>query len=91
MPGGEHEICPVVATEPALGLAQGDHSFAGRGLGEANALAAGLAEMSVMQEPIDRCGGKGFRYQLAKTRWMQIWREGALLVGGPTAFSGPRE
>jgi hypothetical protein len=56
LPGGGHEDGPVVATRSAQswplnrpwGLAQGDHPFAGYGLGEANALAAGLAEMSVM-------------------------------------------
>jgi hypothetical protein len=57
LPMGGHESCPVVATRSARSwppevpglLVQSDHSFAGHGLGEANAVAAGLAEVGVVE------------------------------------------
>jgi hypothetical protein len=42
----------VMATRRAAGgLGQGDHSFPGEGLGKADAVAAGLADVGVVHEP----------------------------------------
>ena len=57
LPGGGHESCPVVATRSARSwppdvpglLGQGDHPFAGHGLGEPDAVAAGLADVGVVE------------------------------------------
>lgn len=41
----------VAIRRAAGGLVQGDDSFPGEGLGEADAVAAGLAEVGVVHEP----------------------------------------
>ena len=74
MPGGGHERCPLVAIGSAQGwppdvpgwLAQRDHSLSGDGLGEADAVAAGLADVGVVHEPVDGGGGQGFRHELVE-------------------------
>src|SRR5208282_4830279 len=65
-------------------LAQGDHSFAGDGLGEADAVAAGLADVGVVHQPVDGGCGQGFRHQLVESRRVKIRadRDAAALVGG---------
>ena len=65
-------------------LVQGDHSFSGDGLGEADAVAAGLADVGVVHEPVDGGGGQGFRHELVEARRVKIRadRDAAALVGG---------
>jgi len=49
LPADGHQICPVVAIRRAWqGLVQGADSFSGEGLGEADAVAAGLADVGVV-------------------------------------------
>jgi hypothetical protein len=75
VPGGGHELCPLVAIGSAQGwppdvpgcLAQRDHSLSCDGLGEADAVAAGLADVGVVQEPVDGGRGQGSRHQLVES------------------------
>ena len=60
LPGDGHQTCP-------RWLAQGDYSFSCDGLGEADAVAAGLADMGVVHEPVDGGGGQGFRHELVES------------------------
>ena len=92
MPGGGHEVCPLAATGSAQWrppdvpgwLAQRDHSPSGDGLGEADAVAAGLADVGVVHEPVDGSGGQGLGHQLVEARRVQVRadRDGPSLVGG---------
>ena len=58
LPGGGHELFPLAATGSAQWwppdvpgwLAQGDHSLSGDGLGEADAVAVGLATAARVPE-----------------------------------------
>ena len=58
--------------------------MAREGLGLADALAAGLADVRVVQEAVDGRGGQGFGHQLVKRSRVQIGRHRyrALLVRG---------
>ena len=75
VPGGGHERCPLAATGSAQWwppdvpgwLAQRDHSLPGDGLGEADAVAAGLADVGVVHEPVDGGGGQGLGHQLVES------------------------
>ena len=74
LPGDGHENCPVVAMGSAQLLAitgpgwsaQWAHPLAGEGLGEAHAFAAGLADVGVVQQPVDGGGGQGLGHQLVE-------------------------
>ena len=59
LPGDGHGICPVLAITGPGCSAQGAHPLAGQGLAEAHAVPAGLADMRVVQEPIDGRGWRG--------------------------------
>src|ERR1700750_3127970 len=71
VPGGGHKRGPLGAIGSAQGwppdvpgwLAQRDHSLSGDGLGEADAVAAGLADVGVVHEPVDGGGGQGFWHE----------------------------
>ena len=56
----------------------------GEGLAEADAVAGGLADMRVVQEPVDGRGREGLGHQLVERGGVQIrgQRDRALLVGG---------
>ena len=56
----------------------------GDGLGQANRLTGGLADVGVVQEPVDGRGGQRFGHQLVKTCGVQVRgdRHRAFLVGG---------
>ena len=60
LPGGGHR------SGPGPGLGQGFHPLAGEGLGEADAFAAGLAEVGVVQEPVDGRGREGLGHDLVE-------------------------
>ncbi len=45
------------STSVEAGLVQGGHPPAGEGLGESDAVAAGLADVGVVEEPVDGGGG----------------------------------
>ena len=47
-----------MATGRSGGSGQGGHPLSGEGLGQADALAAGLAEVGVVQEPVDGGGAR---------------------------------
>src|SRR3974377_2500272 len=49
---------------PGGGLGQGVHPLAGHGVGETHAVAAGLADVGVVQEPVDGGGGQCLGHQL---------------------------
>ena len=72
LPGGGHEFRPVVAMGSArrvattVGLGQGHHSLAGEGLGQAHAVAAGLADVGVVQQPVDGGGGQGLGHEFVE-------------------------
>jgi len=72
VPGGGHKLCPLAATGSAQWwppdvpgwLAQRDHCLPCDGLGEADAVAAGLADVGVVHEPVvDGDGGQGLGLQ----------------------------
>jgi hypothetical protein len=76
LPGDGHQTCPR--------WLQGGYSFSCDGLGEADAVAAGLADVGVVDEPVDGGGGQGFRHELVEYRRVEIRadRDAAALVGG---------
>lgn len=77
VPAGGHENCPFAArssahwvvVDPAVWRAGSVHrgdSFSGEGLGQADGVAAGLAEVGVVQQPVHGRGGEGLRHQLVE-------------------------
>ena len=78
-----HQICPVVATRGWIS-AQGLHLLSGEGLGESDAVAAGLAQVGVVEEPVDGGGGQGLGHELVESGGVQIRgdRHAAAFVGG---------
>jgi len=74
----------VAIRRAAGGLVQGDDSFPGEGLGEADAVTAGLAEVGVVHEPVDGGGGQGLGHQLVESGRVQVraHRHAAFFVGG---------
>jgi len=48
---------------------QGADSLPGEGLGEADAVAGGLADVGVVQKPVDGRGGKGFGHEFVERIW----------------------
>lgn len=65
-------------------LVQVGDSFPGEGLGESNGVAAGLADMGVVQEPVNGCCGQGLGHQFVEAGGAQIRADGggAFFVGG---------
>ena len=61
---------------------QGHHSFAVEGLGKADRVTAGLADVGVVQQPVDGGGGQRFGHQLIEAGRVQIRaeRDRALLI-----------
>ena len=57
---------------------QGAHPLSGEGLGEADAVAAGLADVGVVQEPVDGGGGQGLGHQLVEPGGVQVARRCAM-------------
>jgi hypothetical protein len=80
LPGGGRESCPLVATRSARlwppnvpgWLGQGVHPLAGHGLGETHALAAGLADVGVVQEPVDGGGDQGLGHELIESGGVEV-------------------
>ena len=77
LPSGGRQTCPRL-------VSSGGSLLSGDGLGEADAVAAGLADVGVVHEPVDGGGGQGFRHQLVESRRVKIRadRDAAALVGG---------
>jgi hypothetical protein len=73
-----------VATGRVVGLGQGFDPLSGEGLGESDAVAAGLAEVGVVEEPVDGGGGQGLGHELVESGGVQIRgdRDAAAFVGG---------
>ena len=63
---------------------EGVDSFPGEGLGEADAVAGGLADVGVVEEPVDGGGGQGLGHELVEPGGVQVRgeRDRAFLVGG---------
>jgi hypothetical protein len=89
LPSGGHEFCPLMATRsaqwwpsdvPGRLLVQGDHSLPGEGLGEADAVAAGLADVGVVHQPVDSGGGQGLGHQLVES--IRGWHMLILVASG---------
>ena len=72
LPGGGQENCPGVASDGRRGSGQGVHPLAGEGLGEADAVAAGLADVGVVQEPVDGGGGQRLGHELVEPGGVQV-------------------
>ena len=64
--------------------AQGAHPLAGEGLAEAHAVPACLADVRVVQEPVDGRGRQGLGHQLVERRGVQVGgqRDRAFLIRG---------
>ncbi len=69
---------------PARWSGQRSHPVSGEGLAQAHAVAGGLTDVGVVQEPVDRCGGQRFGHQFVERGWVQVRgdRDGTFLVGG---------
>ena len=67
-----------------MGLAHGAGSFPVLGLHEPDGLAAGLAEVGVVEESVHGCGGDGFGHELIEPGGVDVRadRKGPFLVGG---------
>jgi hypothetical protein len=55
---------------------QGDHPFAGEGLGEAVAVAFGGDEVGVVEQPVDRRGGEGLGHDRIESAGVNIASHG---------------
>ena len=93
LPVDGHVFCPVMAMGSAHGgcghhegpfSGQGRHPLPGEGLGQADGLAGGLADVGVVQEPVDRGRGEGLGHQLVEGRRVEVGgqRDRAFLVRG---------
>ena len=58
--------------------------MAREGLCLADALAAGLADVGVVQQPVDGRGGQSLGHQLVESGWVQVGRDrhGSFLIRG---------
>ncbi len=96
MSGGGRGICPGLWPLPTKWLAQRAHSLAGEGLGESYGVAAGLAAVGMVQQPVGGGGGQGLAHEFVESGWVQVRAEGygAFFVGGVdepvAAFGGVR-
>ena len=63
---------------------EGLDSFAGGGLGEADAVAVGDDDVGVVEESVNERGGDGAGHEFLEPGWVQVRadRDGAFLVGG---------
>jgi len=52
-----------------LGSGQWPHPLPGEGLGQADGVAGGLADVGVVQEPVDGRGGEGLGHELVEGNW----------------------
>jgi hypothetical protein len=61
---------------------QSGHSFSGEGLGEADGIAAGLADVGMVQQPVNGGGREGFGHELIEAGGVEVGadRDGALFV-----------
>ena len=67
----------------------------GDGLGQAHGFAGGLADVGVVQEPVEGRGGQGFRHEFVEPNWNWhtfIWDQmlSELLILGPGVSAGFR-
>ena len=77
--GGGHENCPVVAMGSArlatvrpVWSGQGLTPLPASGLGQADGVAGGLADVGVMKQPVDGGGGQGLGHQLVERCGVQV-------------------
>jgi hypothetical protein len=72
-----------VATGRVVGLGQRFYPLSGEGLGESDTVAAGLAEVGVVQKPVDDGGGQGLGHEFVESGGVQIRadRDAAAFVG----------
>jgi len=58
--------------------------LSGEGLGQAHALAGGLADVGVVQQPVDGRGGQCFGHEFVEGRGVKVGRngDGTFLIGG---------
>jgi YVTN family beta-propeller protein len=68
LPGDGHGICPLLAITGRGFSGQGAHPLTGEGLAEADAVSGGLADVGVVQEPVDGRGGEGLGHQFVERR-----------------------
>ena len=73
----------VVATG-RCGSGQGGHPLPGEGLGQADAFPAGLAQVCVVDEPVDCGGSQGLGHEFVEAGGVQVRRDrdAAAFVGG---------
>ncbi len=58
---------------PSLGWSvQAGDSFSGEGLGEADGIAAGLADVGVVQQSVNGGGGEGFGHELVESGGVEV-------------------
>jgi hypothetical protein len=74
----------VAIGRAAGGSVQGDHSFPGEGLGEPDAVTAGLADVGVVHQPVDGGGSLGLGHQLVESGRMKAGADdhASFLAGG---------
>jgi hypothetical protein len=67
-----------------FGSGQRAHPLAGQCLGQPDGVAAGLAQVGMVQEPVDGGGSQGLGHQFVEPGWMQVRadRDRPFLVGG---------
>jgi hypothetical protein len=84
MPGDGRLICPLVGGTGHRLVSAGLYSFPVEGLGEADRVAAGLADVGVVQQPVDGGGGQGLGHQLIEPGRVEVrrQRDRAFLIGG---------
>ena len=98
LPRGGRETGPVTVTGTARwwpwdlpiaghhrpGSGQRSHPVSGECLGEPYRVAAGLADVRVVQQPVDGCGRQGLGHQLVERCRVQVraHRDGAFLIRG---------
>ena len=75
LPVGGQQNCPLVANRFARGsVGQWHHPLAGGGLGEADAVAGGHDDVSVVQQPVDGGVGDGLGHQFVEPGGVKIAR-----------------
>ncbi|GGI03017.1 hypothetical protein GCM10007170_46050 [Arthrobacter liuii] len=66
------------------------HSLPGQGLGQADGVAAGLADVGVMQEPVNGCRGEGLcPAESAEALWAALTSRGIMPGNNTLAMTGP--
>ena len=64
--GGGHRICPDAVATGRGWSGEGLHPLSGEGLGQADAVAAGLAQVGVVQQPVDGGGSQSLGMSSSK-------------------------